>query len=71
MRIGIYLTSIFSLGYESDHDQNLPSVDTGIRKELKNPIFAKGQSKRIWNELYKVIDSSDVIIHGMYCFSDV
>ncbi len=29
----------------------------------KEPIFSKGQSKRIWNELYKVIDSSDVIIH--------
>jgi len=27
------------------------------------PIFNKGQSKRIWNELYKVVDSSDVIIH--------
>lgn len=27
------------------------------------PIFSKGQSKRIWNELYKVIDSSDVVIH--------
>ncbi|RYO86038.1 hypothetical protein DL766_003631 [Monosporascus sp. MC13-8B] len=27
------------------------------------PIFNKGQSKRIWNELYKVIDSSDVVIH--------
>lgn len=25
-------------------------------------IFEKGQSKRIWNELYKVIDSSDVVI---------
>ncbi|KAB5584843.1 NUC091 domain-containing protein [Coniochaeta sp. 2T2.1] len=29
----------------------------------KEPIFNKGQSKRIWNELYKVIDSSDVILH--------
>jgi len=29
----------------------------------REPIFSKGQSKRIWNELYKVIDSSDVIIH--------
>lgn len=28
-----------------------------------NPIFQKGQSKRIWNELYKVIDSSDVVVH--------
>ncbi|EON62475.1 hypothetical protein W97_01697 [Coniosporium apollinis CBS 100218] len=27
------------------------------------PVFSKGQSKRIWNELYKVIDSSDVILH--------
>lgn len=29
----------------------------------KEAIFHKGQSKRIWNELYKVIDSSDVVIH--------
>lgn len=29
----------------------------------KESIFHKGQSKRIWNELYKVIDSSDVVIH--------
>ncbi|KAI2783862.1 GTP-binding family protein [Daldinia loculata] len=27
------------------------------------PIFNKGTSKRIWNELYKVLDASDVIIH--------
>ncbi|KAI0380353.1 nucleolar GTP-binding protein [Hypomontagnella monticulosa] len=27
------------------------------------PIFNKGQSKRIWNELYKVLDASDVVIH--------
>lgn len=25
-------------------------------------MFEKGQSKRIWGELYKVIDSSDVVI---------
>lgn len=29
----------------------------------KDSIFSKGQSRRIWNELYKVIDSSDVVIH--------
>lgn len=29
----------------------------------REAIFSKGQSKRIWNELYKVIDSSDVVIH--------
>ncbi|KAJ3312634.1 GTPase required for pre-60S ribosomal subunit nuclear export and maturation [Boothiomyces sp. JEL0838] len=49
-------------GYESDNDQALPQEATaGV--EMSNPIFAKGQSKRIWNELYKVIDSSDVIVH--------
>ncbi|GME71495.1 unnamed protein product [[Candida] boidinii] len=34
--------------------------------EAKEHIFSKGQSKRIWNELYKVIDSSDVIIHAAW-----
>ncbi|KAK5632754.1 hypothetical protein RRF57_008468 [Xylaria bambusicola] len=27
------------------------------------PVFSKGTSKRIWNELYKVLDSSDVVLH--------
>lgn len=31
--------------------------------EVSDPIFRKGQSKRIWGELNKVIDSSDVIVH--------
>ena len=34
-----------------------------VLSTAKEPIFSKGQSKRIWNELYKVIDSSDVVIH--------
>lgn len=25
-------------------------------------MFEKGQSKRIWGELYKVVDSSDVVV---------
>lgn len=37
--------------------------EDGTSQEAKEAIFNKGQSKRIWNELYKVIDSSDVIIH--------
>lgn len=35
----------------------------GTLSTAREAIFSKGQSKRIWNELYKVIDSSDVIIH--------
>lgn len=37
--------------------------DDGEVSTAREPIFSKGQSKRIWNELYKVIDSSDVVIH--------
>jgi nuclear GTP-binding protein len=38
-------------------------IDTDeFSTEAKEFIFSKGQSKRIWNELYKVIDSSDVVI---------
>jgi nuclear GTP-binding protein len=38
-------------------------IDDGNLTTAREPIFSKGQSKRIWNELYKVIDSSDVVIH--------
>lgn len=48
----------------------LPELADGYVEEeefsvstAKEAIFNKGQSKRIWNELYKVIDSSDVILH--------
>ncbi|TXT13462.1 hypothetical protein VHUM_00829 [Vanrija humicola] len=30
---------------------------------MKEPVYAKGTSRRIWGELYKVLDSSDVVIH--------
>ncbi|RKU48355.1 GTPase required for pre-60S ribosomal subunit nuclear export and maturation [Coniochaeta pulveracea] len=40
----------------------IPEEDFSIAT-AKEAIFSKGQSKRIWNELYKVIDSSDVILH--------
>ena len=39
------------------------SEQDGELTTAREPIFSKGQSKRIWNELYKVIDSSDVVIH--------
>ena len=32
--------------------------EDAVLTTAKEPIFSKGQSKRIWNELYKVIDSS-------------
>ncbi|XP_068180378.1 nucleolar GTP-binding protein 2 isoform X2 [Antennarius striatus] len=48
--------------YQADKDKDLVTEDTGVREEAREEIFKKGQSKRIWGELYKVIDSSDVII---------
>lgn len=39
------------------------AADSGEIATAREPVFSKGQSKRIWNELYKVIDSSDVVIH--------
>ncbi|XP_071325303.1 nucleolar GTP-binding protein 2 [Trachinotus anak] len=51
-----------ALSYSADKDKDLVTEDTGVREEAREEIFKKGQSKRIWGELYKVIDSSDVII---------
>lgn len=48
--------------YDQDKDLDLVREDDGVKQETINPLFKAGQSKRIWNELYKVIDSSDVVI---------
>ncbi|CAN6687230.1 unnamed protein product [Malus baccata var. baccata] len=38
------------------------SETDGFRDLVRHSMFEKGQSKRIWSELYKVIDSSDVVV---------
>ncbi|XP_046812768.1 nucleolar GTP-binding protein 2 [Vespa crabro] len=43
-------------------DYDLIREDTGMRDMQRDWVMAAGQSKRIWNELYKVIDSSDVVL---------
>lgn len=48
--------------YDQGKDRDLVSEDTGVRNEAQEEIYKKGQSKRIWGELYKVIDSSDVVV---------
>uniref|UniRef100_A0A8R1EH61 Uncharacterized protein n=1 Tax=Caenorhabditis japonica TaxID=281687 RepID=A0A8R1EH61_CAEJA len=37
-------------------------TELGDRPENQNPLFRAGQSNRVWGELYKVIDSSDVVV---------
>ncbi|KAJ5724652.1 Nucleolar GTP-binding protein 2 [Penicillium malachiteum] len=55
---------------QGTHEDGTPIVlgdtsnpDDAILTTAREAVFSKGQSKRIWNELYKVIDSSDVVIH--------
>ncbi|KFR15245.1 Nucleolar GTP-binding protein 2, partial [Opisthocomus hoazin] len=48
--------------YDQSKDRDLVTEDTGVREEAQEEIYKKGQSKRIWGELYKVIDSSDVVV---------
>jgi nuclear GTP-binding protein len=52
----------------NDDGTPIVSADVGFKDDAilttaRESVFSKGQSKRIWNELYKVIDSSDVVIH--------
>jgi nuclear GTP-binding protein len=40
--------------YDQEKDQDLMREHDGVKDEVINPLFKAGQSKRIWNELYKV-----------------
>ena len=52
--------------YDAGKDKDLAKTKAEAAEEFKETpreyIFSAGQSKRIWNELYKVIDSSDVVV---------
>ncbi|XP_055535365.1 nucleolar GTP-binding protein 2 [Wyeomyia smithii] len=48
--------------YDDSKDRDLERDDGGVRDQVREWIFAAGQSKRIWNELHKVIDSADVLL---------
>jgi len=48
--------------YQPDNDRDIVRDDGGERDEKGDHMFSKGQSRRIWNELYKVIDSADVVV---------
>ncbi|QQP55129.1 Nucleolar GTP-binding protein 2, partial [Caligus rogercresseyi] len=48
--------------YDPSKDGDLEIEGDGSKVAPREYIFGAGQSKRIWNELYKVIDSSDVVV---------
>ena len=48
-------------------EKDAPEEDAreeGVRSAARDKLFDKGQSKRIWGELFKVVDSSDVVIQA-------
>jgi hypothetical protein len=47
--------------YVEEKDSNI-KVECEYMDAAKENIFMKGQSRRIWGELHKVVDSSDVLV---------
>ena len=47
---------------DGDIDRGGEDTGDGTIDHRSNDLFTKGQSKRIWAELYKVLDSSDVVL---------
>lgn len=48
--------------YDENKDVDRVREDSGVKEGQRDWIFGAGMSRRIWNELYKVIDSSDVLL---------
>lgn len=50
--------------YDEARDRTLARARAAdaVRVEKRQKIYEKGQSKRIWGELWKVVDSSDVVV---------
>ncbi|XP_046968546.1 nucleolar GTP-binding protein 2 [Vanessa cardui] len=48
--------------YDESKDVDRVREDSGMKEGQREWIFGAGMSRRIWNELYKVIDSSDVLL---------
>ena len=50
------------VSYHPNQDTNVNKEEEVSKKENKDKKLEAGQSRRIWEELYKVLDSSDVVI---------
>ena len=53
--------------YVKKQSEETSDLFEGEKKGTREKGFDKGQSKRIWGELYKVVDSSDVVIQVSIC----
>eukprot|EP00731_Ephydatia_muelleri_P031800 Em0023g307a len=63
----VELTQQSEAQYDTSKDSDLVKDEPDFKDETRDSIFSKGQSKRIWNELHKVIDSSDVVVQVLDC----
>jgi nuclear GTP-binding protein len=48
--------------YDPEKDRDIRREEEAEKDENRDKRMAAGQSKRIWEELYKVLDSSDVLV---------
>ena len=53
---------VLACRYDVSKDLDLKRAAADSRPENKDIVFRAGHSRRIWAELYKVIDSSDIVI---------
>lgn len=51
-------------GYTEEKDSNIEIDSGGVKQQPSAIVFKAGQSKRIWNELYKV-SVIIIIIHEL------
>lgn len=56
------VTDVQSRGSNYDEVVENKPKQSDMRDAVKDIYLTAGQSKRIWNELYKVLDCSDVVI---------
>ncbi|EIM83263.1 NGP1NT-domain-containing protein [Stereum hirsutum FP-91666 SS1] len=56
-------TTSTTLDPSNPSDSTATATGHTTHADYIEPIFAKGTSRRIYGELYKVIDSSDVVLH--------
>ncbi|KAG6380703.1 NGP1NT-domain-containing protein [Boletus reticuloceps] len=62
-KVGAAAAEHIAEGLSADPQHGLDGDFQPVHADYIEPIYAKGTSRRIYGELYKVIDSSDVILH--------
>ncbi|KAI5190432.1 nuclear GTP-binding protein [Nematocida minor] len=62
-KVKLTVTSMEELAKKANASVGVKEEKEREMLDNKDRVYLKGQSRRIWAELYKVLDSSDVIVH--------